>query len=355
MSSKSELLGQAGTFERAAAGRSARRGMIDRVTGRDGVPSVLPVREISTNPENPRGHLGDVEELAASLQTVGQVQPITIASVDAYLRDRPGMEGRLDPEATHVVVDGHRRLAAAKRAGLKTMKVFVDDALATTDRSLLEAAFVANIHRKDFTDLESAQALQLLVDLHGSQHETARRIGRSQAYVSQKLSLLSLTVELQADLAEGRRKVNEVRGLGNASPEQQKEIAKRRAKEAKARKAEKRTKKTTSDNSVITTPVPVPRDPTDTDLAPTDNSVIGRSSEAKALSDPADASPSSADNSVITARPPAASATQACDPAHPLLARSIWSPLPDLKQLADVLREQLDSDQRLMLADLLVD
>ncbi|MFD5890556.1 ParB/RepB/Spo0J family partition protein [Streptomyces sp. NPDC060334] len=352
MSSKSELLGQAGTFERAAAGRSARRGMIDRVTGKDGVPVVLPVREISTNPENPRDHLGDVEELAASLQTVGQVQAITIASVDAYLRDRPEMEGRLDLEATHVVVDGHRRLAAAKLAGLKTMKVFVDDALATTDRSLLEAAFVANIHRKDFTDLESAQALQLLVDHHGSQHEAARRIGKSQAYVSQKLSLLSLTAELQADLAAGRRKVNEVRGLAKVPAEQQKEIADRRAEEATVRKAEKRAKPAPSDNSVITTPVPVPRDPADAGTPPADNSVISGGSEQTANSAPAGLPQT--DNSVIT---PGASAgpASAANPAHPVLAEALWSPLPNLSQLADLLREQLDNDQRLTLADLLVD
>ncbi|GAA1553102.1 ParB/RepB/Spo0J family partition protein [Streptomyces globosus] len=347
MSSKSDLLGQAGTFERVAGGRSARRGMIDRVTGNDGVPSRLPLREISANPENPREELGDVDELAESLKTVGQVQAITVASLDAYLRDRPHMEGKLDPEATYVVVDGHRRLLAAVKAGLKTMKVFVDDALATTDRNLLEAAFVANAQRKNFTDLEAAQALKLLVDLHGSQREAARRVGKSQAYVSQKLSLLSLTPELQADLAAGRRQVNHVRGLADLPAEDQKAAADQRAQEAARRKAEKREQRESSDNSVITPAMPKPRNAEARQTSAGDNSVI---TEEPETTDAGAGTPRAADNSVITA-----SEESSGLPPHPVLARNLWSPLPDLVQLAELLRDQLDEQQRLDLAALLVD
>ncbi|MGW6412967.1 ParB/RepB/Spo0J family partition protein [Streptomyces vinaceus] len=321
------------------------------MTGKDGVPVVLPLREISTNPDNPRDGLGDLRELAASLQSVGQVQAITIASVDAYLRDRPEMESLLDLEAAYVVVDGHRRLAAAKLAGLKTVKVFVDDALATTDRSLLEAAFVANVHRKDLTDLESAQALQLLVGHHGSQHEAARRIGKSQAYVSQKLSLLSLATELQADLAAGRRKVSEVRGLARVPAEKQKEIADRRAEEAAARKIQNRTDR--SDNSVIGSPVPVPRDPEAAGAPSTDYSVNSSVGEPPALTDPAHC-PSAADNSVIASDASTGPSDSADGRDHPVLTRGLWSPLPDLSQLADFLRRELGIDQRLTLANLLM-
>ncbi|MFI8105884.1 ParB/RepB/Spo0J family partition protein [Streptomyces sp. NPDC086023] len=347
MSSKSELLGQAGTFERMAGGRSTRRGMIDRVTGKDGVPTKLPLREISSNPENPREELGDLRELAESLQTVGQVQAITVASVDAYLRDRPQMEDRLDPEAAYVVVDGHRRLHAAKLAGLHTMKVFVDDALATTDRNLLEAAFVANAQRKDFTDLEAAQALKLLVELHGSQREAARRVGKSQAYVSQKLSLLGLTPELQADLAAGRRQVNHVRGLADLPAEQQKDIADQRAQETSRRKAAQREKRGTSDNSVITPAVPEPRHfapPMPGREIPTDGE---QQPQSTAVTPPASAS---ADGSGSAVSDPVTT-----PPVHPVLARQVWSPLPDLDQLAELLRERLDERQRIELADRLLD
>ncbi|MEW1639270.1 ParB/RepB/Spo0J family partition protein [Streptomyces sp. NPDC093801] len=343
MSSKSDLLGQAGTFERVAGGRSARRGMIDRVTGSDGVPTRLPLQEISANPENPREELGDVDELAESLKTVGQVQAITVASLDAYLRDRPQMEGKLDPDATYVVVDGHRRLLAAGRAGLKTMKVFVDDSLATTDRNLLEAAFVANAQRKDFTDLEAAQALKLLVDLHGSQREAARRVGKSQAYVSQKLSLLGLAPELQADLASGRRQVNHVRGLADLPAAEQKAVADQRAQETARKKAEKREPREPSDNSVITSAVPEPRNAEARQASAGDNSVITEERQAPATE--ADTPRTETDNSVINA--PGESGDF---PVHPVLARNLWTPLPDLAQLAELLRNQLDEDQRLDLA-----
>ncbi|MDH6544069.1 ParB/RepB/Spo0J family partition protein [Streptomyces sp. SPB4] len=233
--SKRDALGASASFARAAGSRSARRQIEDDAFG-GGVPTRLPLHEISSNPDNPRESLGDLSGLVTSLAEVGQIQALTVARIDAFLRDRPSREHDVDPKASYVVIDGHRRLEAAREAGLETVSVHVNDALATTDRALLEAAWVANFHREGLTDLEEGHALQKLVELHGSQSAVSRRIGVSQSYISQRLSLLTLTEELQADLQAGVRTVAQVRSLSSLPPEKQREAADARAQQEEERK-----------------------------------------------------------------------------------------------------------------------
>jgi ParB family chromosome partitioning protein len=188
---------------------------------------------ISDNPDNPRNHLRNLDDTVDSVREVGVILPIVVATADAYLRGRPDRASDLDDDAQYVVVDGHRRLEAARRAGLATIPVRVDDAYVTTDEKLLEAAFVANYHRDDMTDLEEAHALKQLVDYYGSQSKASKRLGISQSNISSKLSLLKLAPELQKDLMTGERKVEHVRNLGKLSPEEQKAKADERAAAAR--------------------------------------------------------------------------------------------------------------------------
>ncbi|MDQ0408864.1 ParB/RepB/Spo0J family partition protein [Streptomyces sp. NPDC000349] len=240
--------------------------------------SALPPSEISFNPDNPREELGDVSDLVASFHEVGQIVAITIATVDAYLANRPGRQDDLDPGAKFVVIDGNRRLKAAREADLPSVKVVPGDEFVSTDESLLEAAFIANAQRLDLSDLEEAQALDQLVKFYGSQHKAAKRLSMSQPLISQKLSLLSLTPELQADLEAGRRNVSHVRNLAKLSPEEQKTEANRRASVDVAKKARRKQRSAEGDNSVITpagkAPVPEARAPQG------DNSVITPQAEA---------------------------------------------------------------------------
>ncbi|MFC7220987.1 ParB/RepB/Spo0J family partition protein [Streptomyces polyrhachis] len=220
----------------AAPGTPAAAGQQTAPPAEDGPRALdLPLNRLSENPDNPRETLGDVSELAASLTEVGQVQPLTVATVTAYLKPRPQRAGELTQGADFVVIDGHRRLAAAKEAKLEKLRVVVDDARVATDTTVLEAAYVANFHREDLTELEQATALETLVGFYGSQGKAAKRLGLSQGFISQKLSLLKLSSELQADLQSGRRTEEEVRNLGTKSPEEQRALAD--ARRAKARQA----------------------------------------------------------------------------------------------------------------------
>ncbi|MCC8455404.1 ParB/RepB/Spo0J family partition protein (plasmid) [Streptomyces sp. IPPR8] len=266
--------------------QSSRGRAIAAVTGIAQVAeaTVIPPSEISFNPDNPREELGDVSDLVQSFTEVGQIVAITIATVDAYLANRPGRRDALEPGAKFVVIDGNRRLKAAREAGLPSVKVMPGDEFVSTDESLLEAAFIANARRRDLSDLEEAQALDQLVKFYGSQHKAAKRLSMSQPLISQKLSLLSLTPELQADLEAGRRNVSHVRNLAKLPPEQQRAEADRRASVDAEKKARRKQGASRGDNSVITPPekVPVPEA-----RAPQgDNSVItpqAQTSEAEAL------------------------------------------------------------------------
>jgi ParB family chromosome partitioning protein len=238
--SKADTLGTAPAFGTARTARSSRRNAIEKTTGggasaAEAAVTELPVTVISENPDNPRNHLRNLDETVESVREVGIILPIVVGSVDAYLRDRPDRAGDLDDGAQYVVIDGHRRLEASRRVGLATIPVRVDNARLATDEALLEAAFVANYHRDDMTDLEEAHALKQLVDYYGSQTRAAKRLGITQSVISSKLSLLKLTPELQRDLVTGARTVEHVRNLGKLSPEEQKAKADERAEAARKR------------------------------------------------------------------------------------------------------------------------
>ncbi|CAL9676162.1 Nucleoid occlusion protein (plasmid) [Streptomyces sp. enrichment culture] len=241
--SKADTLGSAPAFGAARGARSSRRNLIDKtIAGEEATTAAiteLPVTLISDNPDNPRNHLRSLDETVQTVRELGIIIPIAVATVDAYLRNRPDRADDLDDGAQYIVVDGHRRLEAARRVGMATIPVRVDNGRVATDESLLEAAFVANYHRDDMTDLEEAHALKTLVDYYGSQTKAAKRLGIPQNTISSKLSLLKLTPELQKDLVTGARKVEHVRNLGKLSPEEQKAKADERA-EAARRKAEAR-------------------------------------------------------------------------------------------------------------------
>ncbi|MEW2498222.1 ParB/RepB/Spo0J family partition protein [Streptomyces nodosus] len=235
--SKADTLGSAPAFGAARGARSSRRNLIDKTIGGEGADEAtiteLPVTLISNNPDNPRNHLRNLDETVQTVREVGIIIPIAVATVDAYLRNRPDRTGDLDDRAQYIVVDGHRRLEAARRVGLATVPVRVDNGRVATDEALLEAAFVANYHRDDMTDLEEAHALKTLVDYYGSQTKAAKRLGIPQNTISSKLSLLKLAPDLQKDLVTGARKVEHVRNLGKLPPEEQKAKADERAKAAR--------------------------------------------------------------------------------------------------------------------------
>ncbi|MFE6020821.1 ParB/RepB/Spo0J family partition protein [Streptomyces sp. NPDC056441] len=183
-------------------------------------PAAVALAQLAHNPFNPRDELTELEETAESLSSRGQIQPVAVVRRAAFLATHPGLEEKIG-EAEYVVIDGNRRLAAAGVAGLAELRIDVNDDLAASAADMLEGALIANIHRVDVPPLDQAKAIQELVGVHGSQGKVAKRLGKTPAWVSQRLALLELTPELQDKVETGELKVEPARRIGRLPKEQQ--------------------------------------------------------------------------------------------------------------------------------------
>ncbi|WP_326615459.1 ParB/RepB/Spo0J family partition protein (plasmid) [Streptomyces scopuliridis] len=261
--SKASALGTGSSFQQTRT-ISPRRAAIDAATKAptEGAPPPveLPVTAISLNPDNPRTSLGDLTSLVGSMRDHGQKTAISIMGRFAYVEANPGKEDDLEPNTRFVAIDGNSRLAAAREAGLKTIKVMLDDELGKNPDEILESALVANIHRQDLDHLDEAKALEQLLKVHGSQEALAARLHRSQGWVSQRLALLGLTPELKERLVSGQESAELLRSVGNKKPEEQEDHL-RRLKEKKA--AEAATRKSRAKVNPSTKPQKTTREPGD--------------------------------------------------------------------------------------------
>ena len=167
---------------------------------------MLPIERISPNPRQPRRHFPEqpLRELADSIRQHGVLQPLTVQKT-------PG---------GYVLVAGERRLRAAGLAGLTHVPCLLVRAT-PQDSALL--ALVENLQRCDLHYLEEAAAISKLITTYGmSQEEAARRLGRSQPAVANKLRLLKLPEDVIATLRSHRLTERHARSLLRlGSPEAQ--------------------------------------------------------------------------------------------------------------------------------------
>lgn len=174
-------------------------GLVAAITAPGPDVTSLPTDDLTAHPRNVRTDLGDLTELTDSITTSGIIQPLIVARDDAH---------------GWLVIAGHRRLAAARNAGLDTVPVVVRDDLTTDDSTTTVAMLIENIHRADLTPLDEAAALRTLADNGLSQREISRRTGISQAQVSKRLSLLKLPDRAKTGLADGTITVDTALKLG---------------------------------------------------------------------------------------------------------------------------------------------
>lgn len=196
-------------------------------------PGRAALAEVAANPDNPRDPEDlDLDELIASFQEVGQLQPIVVVSRAVYLAHVPGNAGQIG-DAAYVVLGGNRRLEAARALGWTHLDIAVRDHLGDGEESFLdEAVIIENIHRKSLAPVKEAGFLQQMVERYGSQGKVAKRIGKTQAYVSQRLSLLRLAPELREAVDEGALKVKEARKLAALPGAEEQRAALARARQA---------------------------------------------------------------------------------------------------------------------------
>lgn len=143
----------------------------------------LPVEDLHPNLNNPRRQVGDVADLEASIRSQGIKQPLLVT---------PTGETDIDGHAQYRVVIGHRRLAAAKQAGLEPVPAIIERMDARRER---EVMLVENSQRSDLTPIEEADGYQGLLDLGVGVKEMAEKTGRSDRFVRRRLKIARIPQE----------------------------------------------------------------------------------------------------------------------------------------------------------------
>ncbi|MDR1735302.1 MAG: ParB/RepB/Spo0J family partition protein [Oscillospiraceae bacterium] len=130
---------------------------------------------IRPNPGQPR-RIFDAEglsELADSIRQYGVLQPLTVRKLE---------------NGSFELVAGERRLRAARLAGLEEVPCIL---LGADEKQSSLIALVENLQRCDLDFFEEAEGIQRLIRQFGlSQEEAARRIGKSQSALANKLRIL---------------------------------------------------------------------------------------------------------------------------------------------------------------------
>lgn len=147
----------------------------------------LDLEMLQANPLQPRSLItaDSLRDLVASIKESGILEPLVVAKTPAGYQ----------------IVAGERRWRAAKLAGLTRVPVIIKE---TTARGMLEMAIIENVQREDLNPIERAQAFERLIEEFGlSVSEIAKRIGKSDAYVSNTLRLLTLPDAIKDGLMSG--------------------------------------------------------------------------------------------------------------------------------------------------------
>ena len=142
----------------------------------------LNLTDIRPNPFQPRTEFDEeaLNELAASIKSIGIVQPITVRAVE---------------EGKYEIVAGERRFRASKLAGLTSIPAYIRK---TEDDSLLELALIENIQREDLNAIEVAISYQRLIDECSlTQDQLSERVGKKRATIANYLRLLKLPAQIQ--------------------------------------------------------------------------------------------------------------------------------------------------------------
>jgi len=180
------------------------------VQGDTGSLVLLPVDKLLPHPDNPRKDLGDLQELADSIKANGVLQNLTVVSLESeseewsalakQYQEHPTEEVRTcmnriaanqvsDTDGMFRVVIGHRRLAAAKLAGLTEVPCVISN---MSYREQVRTMLMENIQRTDLTVYEQAQGFQMMLDLGDSVDTIAKKAGFSKTTVRRRVKLLEL-------------------------------------------------------------------------------------------------------------------------------------------------------------------
>lgn len=158
----------------------------------------LRLEDIRPNPFQPRTEFDEeaLNELAASIRSIGIVQPITVRAVD---------------DGKYEIIAGERRFRASKIAGAETIPAYIRK---TEDESLLELALIENIQREDLNAIEVAISYQRLLDeCKLTQDGLSERVGKKRTTIANYLRLLKLPAQIQLAIRDKKISMGHARAI----------------------------------------------------------------------------------------------------------------------------------------------
>src|SRR6266511_831056 len=138
--------------------------------------------EIETNPDQPRTNVGDLRDLARSIEAKGVLEPLLV---------RPIGDGR------YRIIAGERRFRAAMEAGLTEVPCIEFD---VSENEVIEIALIENLHRKNLHPFEEAEGYAGVASRYDyTQQRISEAVGKSRVSVTEALSLLDIPEDLREE------------------------------------------------------------------------------------------------------------------------------------------------------------
>lgn len=163
----------------------------------------IEVTKLLQHPDNPRKNIGDVTELAESIKARGILQNLTVVPAENGL---------------YTVVIGHRRLAAAKKAGLTEVPCAVVD---MDYKTQLSTMLLENMQRSDLTVYEQAQGMQMMFDLGVPVAEIVEKTGFAETTVRKRLKIATLPTEQMQQAVERGGKLEDYVQIADIKDEEE--------------------------------------------------------------------------------------------------------------------------------------
>ncbi|MED9968998.1 MAG: ParB/RepB/Spo0J family partition protein [Ruminococcus sp.] len=142
----------------------------------------IPIIKIRPNKAQPRKHFSEQElsELSQSIAENGVLQPLTVRKVST---------------SEFELVAGERRLRASVMAGLRKVPCII---VKCSEKESAVYALLENLQRADLGIFEEARGISRLIRRYGiTQEQAAKKLGKSQSTIANKLRLLRLSAEEQ--------------------------------------------------------------------------------------------------------------------------------------------------------------
>ncbi len=153
------------------------RHFVDELAQRmgEGIGRMVRITSITSNQDQPRSNLGDLEDLQSSIDAHGVLEPLLVRNLG---------------KGKYELVSGERRFHAAMAVGLTEVPCIE---LTVNDQQALEIALIENLQRKDLTAFEEGHGYRTLIDKYSYTHEqVAQAVGRSRVTVTEALTMLRI-------------------------------------------------------------------------------------------------------------------------------------------------------------------